>query len=363
MGALLDGLLIRRPRAGARSEHVRNRRFLFAVLPELERLTWNTQKDRPVQSAGRFVTGAKPFREEFRRDGMGRFDVSYLPLNPRSRQILETDRWTAWDVVLDVWPDVFAWGVLLVPKDLKPGERRPVVVCQHGRNGVPLDTVDRQSRPITISQPSSPTEASSPSRRTTCIAARTAIAGCAARRTTSTRRCSRSSSASTSGFSTGWQTLPMVDPERIAFYGLSYGGETAVRVPTILEKYCLSICSGDFNQWTRKVAATDQPFSFMRTIEWEMPYWNMGQHLRLRGDGVLDGAAAVHGRTRPPRSAWAAINGSPTSMPRSRFLYAQLGLADRTGIEFFQGGHTINGQGTFKFLHEHLRWPEATQER
>lgn len=31
-----------------------------------------------------------------------------------------------------------------------------------------------------------------------------------------------------------------VDPERIAFYGLSYGGETAVRVPPVLEKYCLS---------------------------------------------------------------------------------------------------------------------------
>ena len=49
-----------------------------------------------------------------------------------------------------------------------------------------------------------------------------------------------------------------------------------MRVPPVLEKYCLSICSGDFNQWTRKVAATDQPFSFMCTIEWEMPYWNLG---------------------------------------------------------------------------------------
>jgi hypothetical protein len=28
-----------------------------------------------------------------------------------------------------------------VPKDLKPGERRPVIVCQHGLEGVPEDTV------------------------------------------------------------------------------------------------------------------------------------------------------------------------------------------------------------------------------
>ena len=41
-----------------------------------------------------------------------------------------------------------------------------------------------------------------------------------------------------------------------------------------------------------------------------------------------------------------------------RWVYAQLGLADRTEIEFFNGGHTINGQGTFEFLHRHLKWPE-----
>jgi dienelactone hydrolase len=70
-------------------------------------------------------------------------------------------------------------------------------------------------------------------------------------------------------------TLPMVDANRVGFYGLSYGGETAVRVPPILEGYALSICSGDFNTWNEKVAATDQRFSFMYSIEWEMPYFNM----------------------------------------------------------------------------------------
>ena len=27
-------------------------------------------------------------------------------------------------------------------------------------------------------------------------------------------------------------------------------------------------------------------------------------------------------------------------------------------LEFFDGPHTINGQGTFRFLHRHLNWPE-----
>ena len=36
---------------------------------------------------------------------------------------------------------------------------------------------------------------------------------------------------------------------------------------------------------------------------------------------------------------------------------AQLGLADRTEIAFFQGAHSINAHGTLTFPHKHLRWP------
>jgi hypothetical protein len=151
-------------------------------------------------------------------------------------------------------------------------------------------------------------------------------------------------------------TLPMVDASRIAFYGLSYGGETAVRVPTILEGYSLSICSGDFNSWNEKVAATDQRFSFMYTIEWEMPYFNMGEtfdyaemaYLMLPRPFMVERGH----NDRVGRDQWVAYQ-----YAKVRWLYAQFGLADRTEIEFFNGGHTINGQGTFQFLHKHLNWP------
>ena len=52
---------------------------------------------------------------------------------------------------------------------------------------------------------------------------------------------------------------PFVDPQRIGFYGLSYGGKTAVRVPPLLDQYALSICSGDFNEWIWKVSRDDAP--------------------------------------------------------------------------------------------------------
>ena len=50
--------------------------------------------------------------------------------------------------------------------------------------------------------------------------------------------------------------------------------------------------------------------------------------------------------------------GSPTSTPRCSYLYDELGLGDRTEIEYFNGPHEINGQRTFEFLHKHLSWPK-----
>lgn len=157
-------------------------------------------------------------------------------------------------------------------------------------------------------------------------------------------------------------TLPFVDPARIAFYGLSYGGETAVRVPPLLEGCCLSICSGDFNDWARKVTATGTDSSFMFTVGWEMPYYNMGNTFNyaelaylmvprpfMVGQGHHDGVAP---------DGWVAAE-----YAKVRWVYDHLGLADRTAIEFFNGGHTIHGRGTFDFLHRHPDWPEPEGPR
>ena len=338
------------------SGHVRDQRFLFKVLPELTALKWSTEKTRPTLPAEQFIAGARPYREQFRRDGIGVFDAPYISLNPRTRRISETNQWTAWDVVLDVWPDVFAWGVLVVPKNLAAGERRPVVVVQHGRNGLPRETIDR------FTSAYNNFGGALADRGFIVFAPHNLYRGEDRYRWLS--RKANTIRATLFSFILGqherileWLgSLPYVDSSRIAFYGLSYGGETAVRIPAILEKYALSICSGDFNQWTRKVAATDEPWSFMRTIEWEMPYWNWGNTFDYaemtylifpRPFMVERGHLDLVGRDQWVSHEYGKV----------RFLYAQLGLADRTTIEFFQGGHSIHGQGTFEFLHEHLRWP------
>ncbi len=342
-----------------KSDKVRDQFFLYSVMPELADRQWTTAKSLPTHPPGKFTAGAEPYRLQFWEEAMGRLDDPLLPFNARTRRVAETGKWTAYDVVLDVFPDLFAWGVLVLPKDLKPGERRPVVVCQHGRNGLPRDTLDANNTAYNNFA------ATLAERGFITFAPHNLYRGEDRYRWLS--RKANTVKATLFSFIIAqhdqilrWlKTLPEADGERIAFYGLSYGGETAVRVPAILTNYCLSICSGDFNQWTRKVAATDQPFSFMRTIEWEMPYWNLGHTFDyaemtylifprpfMVERGHLD---------RVGLDSWVAHEYAKT-----RWLYTQLGLEDRTEIEFFQGGHSINGKGTFEFLRKHLNWPAKT---
>jgi dienelactone hydrolase len=338
------------------SDKVRNKFFLYSVMPELSESQWSTARRHPTRSAGKFIEGAKDFRRRFWEEGMGRFDEPMSPFNPRTRRVAETQKWIAYDVVLDVFPELFAWGVLVLPRDLKPGERRPVVVCQHGRNGVPRDTLDGNNSAYNNFA------AALAERGFITFAPHNLYRGEDRYRWLS--RKANTIQASLFSFIIAqhdqilrWiATLPNVDSDRIAFYGLSYGGETAVRVPAVLDRYCLSICSGDFNQWTRKVASTEEPFSFMRSIEWEMPYWNLGN--------TFDYAEMTYLIAPRPfmveRGHLDRVGVDPWvsyEYAKTRWLYAQLGLEDRTEIEFFQGGHSINGEGTFAFLHKRLNWP------
>ncbi len=100
------------------------------------------------KSPDTWLTNSTALKANFWEEVIGKLPKSDLALKPTSRKVYEETKWTGYDVVLDVYPDVFAWGVLLLPKDLKPGERRPVVVCQHGLEGLPehvLHTDPKQS--------------------------------------------------------------------------------------------------------------------------------------------------------------------------------------------------------------------------
>lgn len=338
------------------SDRTRDAFFLHKLLPEFANVPWNYNLTFPLKSADAFAAGAKDYQRMFWENILGKLDDPLPALNPRARLVYDQPTWTGYEVVLDVGNEGFAWGVLLLPKGMKPGERRPVVVCQHGRHGIPSDTI----------------EGDKPAYRN--FAARLAESGFIVlaphnlyQKEEYYRMLARKGHAVQA---THWSvilrhhqqwlawlaSLPQVDAKRIGFYGLSFGGESAMRLPTLLDGYALSICSGDFNDWTRKLASTHDRKSFMFSDEWEIACFNMGNTFSYAELSYLifprpfmverghhDGVAL---------DPWVA-----SEYAKTRWFYDQFGLGDRTAIEFFNGGHTINGQGTFEFLHRHLNWP------
>ena len=485
---------------------------------------------------------------------IGRIPYDLLPPNARTRKIIDEPTHTGYEVVLDVWNSgggnpkseirnskleqkspnsgfefrasnfeftstidpqpfstVFAGGVLLLPKDLKPGEKRPVVVCQHGLEGVPMDTITEDTkvegfqyykgfssvlvkRGFIVYAPQNPYRGHDDFR-------------VLQRKSNPLGRSLYSYIIPQHQQTLNWlASLPYVDADRIAFYGLSYGGKTAVRVPPMLppresppvaqlmkekgwkrlqpggywvtskssmrncdlvfeqEKradvsltwqytgghetihigrkddevkpeeltskiaamsnhdfveimadkntsyvsdpnavgsskwfedqlfkagckrvlytrglafgiivqsdtiageqlspgYCLSICSADFNEWVMKNASYEDRYSYIFTPEYEIFEWNMGHVANYAELSTLmtprpfmverghdDGVAP---------DEWVAWE-----YAKVKRHYDKLGIGDRTELEVFNGPHTINGVGTYKFLHKHLNWPEPAR--
>lgn len=330
--------------------------YFYDAEPSLRPGKWSVEKSHPEISPLSFIERSAEYREMLRQDIIGVFDEELSPLMPRTRLVAETEKWTAWDVVLEVYPNFHTWGTLVLPKDLTPGEKRPVVVCQHGRNDLPRDTIDAgkpayndfagklAERGFITFAPFNLYRGEDDYR---WLDRKANQIGCSL----------FSFIAASHEQNLNWlTTLPEVDPDRIAFYGLSYGGETAMRLPAIMDRYCLSICSGDFNQWTRKVADPDFPKSVMKTIQWEMPYWNMGNTFDY---GEM--AGLIFPRPffveRGHHDLVSQDEFVAAEYARVRRLYTVFGFKGKTGIEFFPGGHSIQGEYSFEFLHHHLDWP------
>jgi dienelactone hydrolase len=312
-----------------------------------------------TKSLEKYDTVRKKYREIFAKEVIGQFDDKLLPANPRSRKSYEGDGWTGYEVVLDVFPDVIAYGILLLPNDLKPGEKRPVVVCQHGLEGRPQHTIGKEGYPSYKA-----------------FAARLAERGFITfapqnlyifqdRFRTLQRKANPLGKTLFSIIVpqhqqiTDWlKSLPFVDGTRIGFYGLSYGGKSAMRIPALVDNYCLSICSADFNEWVWKNASTRSPYSYAWHGEYEIFECDLGSTFNY-----AEMAALIAPRPfMVERGHFDGVAPDETvayEFAKVRYLYeARLGLGDRCQIEWFVGPHTINGKGTFEFLHKHLNWPK-----
>jgi dienelactone hydrolase len=310
-------------------------------------------------SPERWKETTRPYRDYIWDEVIGRLPSPSLPANTRTRLVYDEPKFRGYEVMLDVWPDVFAYGILLVPKNIQPGERRPVVVCQHGLEGRPQDVANPKIDSPYYHQ----------------FAVRLAEEGFVTYapqnpyigedRFRLIQRRGHPLKLALFSFILGqhqrtleWLAgLPYVDPARIGFYGLSYGGKTAVRVPPLLENYALSICSADFNEWVWKNTSIDSKYSYLLLREYDMiefDFANVVNYSDLANlmaprpfmveRGHDDGVAP---------DEWVAYEYAKVR----QFFDMKMNLPERTEIEFFNGPHTINGKGSFEFLRRHLRWP------
>jgi cephalosporin-C deacetylase-like acetyl esterase len=317
-------------------------------------------KKLETSSLEAYEKSVEEYRRFFYDEVIGRFDDELLPANPRSRKIYETEKFTGYEVVLDVWPDVFAFGILVLPKDIKEGEKRPVVVCQHGLEGRPRDVADPK-----VNNPAYNQFALRLAERGFITFAPQNLYIGGDRFRTLQRKANPLGKTLFSIMVpqhqqiTDWlKSLPFVDGNRIAFYGLSYGGKSAMRIPPLVKNYCLSICSADFNEWVWKNASTRSPYSYVWTGEYEIFEWDLGSTFNY-----AEMAALIAPRPfMVERGHFDGVAPDETvayEFAKVRHLYAaRLKLPpEDCQIEWFVGPHTIHGVGTFRFLHHHLNWP------
>ena len=330
-------------------------RFQQAILERSDTERDQYWRKLDTKSAESFIETIKPYREFFRSETIGDWEWEAVALRPRTRLIYDEPKWLGYEVVLDVHDDVIAYGTLLIPRDGQPVKNRPCVVFQHGLEGRPSDTiagdhpayhdVSRQlvEQGYVVFAPQnlylfqdrfrSLQRKSNPLGKTlfsTIVAQHRQIVRWLGER-------------------------DEVDPKRIAFYGLSYGGKSAMRIPALVPEYCLSICSADFNDWVWKNASTTSPYSYVWTNEYEIFEFGLGNHFNyaemaaliaprpfMVERGHFDGVAP----DERVGLEFAKVN---------RLYSAKLGLPDRCRIEWFAGPHTIHGKGTFDFLRENLK--------
>lgn len=308
------------------------------------------EKDGPAKAA---------LRERFHRT-IGKISDPLLPPSPKIRLLESNAKWKQYEVALDVWDGVFAWGILVVPAAAQEsGRRLPVVVCQHGLEGLPDDMVtrDTSSRKYKVYKSMALDLAE---RGYVTFSPHNPYRGEDLFRVLQRK----ANPIGLSLFSViagqhqqivNWLgSLSFVDSRKIGFYGLSYGGKTAMRIPALVEGYALSVCSGDFNEWIRKISTTRESFSYQFTKEYEIYEWDLGNSFNY-----AEMAALI--APRPFMVEYGYKDGIGTAgwigyeFGKVRKHYDLSGLGDRVEIDLFNGVHEIHAVKTYPFLDKHLK--------
>jgi dienelactone hydrolase len=286
------------------------------------------------------------------------------PLSAKSVRVYDEPAFAAYRLQIKLYDNVHAYGILCVPKGLQPGERRPVVFVSHGLAGKPEDSIglDPKARPEYSKFGMRLAE-----RGYIVFAVMIATQDNVERQKLIRR--AHPVGLTPAGMDVAkfnrsidfLETLPFVDRTRIAFYGPSYGGFTALWTGPGVPRFKVVICSGHFNDWAAKTTDLTMGTAYPHYANVEDQY-NFGM---LDGFDHSDLASLI-----APRAFMVEMGDTDGIVVEPRWAadreieqalepFRKLGIRTKGRVARFDGPHRIDGAEAYAFLDEQLNFKPA----
>ncbi|GHU15897.1 hypothetical protein FACS1894163_04180 [Spirochaetia bacterium] len=314
---------------------------------------WNKLDETSLETIEKTIEW---YRDYFMNESVGKFDDPYVDPNVRTRLFVEDEKWTAYEVELDVFDGLSAYGILMIPKDMKEGEKRPVIVCQHGLEREAKSHIKGCNYPGETIFTSELCE-----RGYICFAPQGIFT--LAHRFRFTQRLANplgknmfSIMAAQHQQIVNWlQSLPIVKKDKIGLYGVSYGGTTVMEVTPFVKEYALGICSANFNYWNYDCANILLDRSYIFNEHYEIFHFDLANTF-----DHSDMARLIAPRTfmveRGHLDGVASSEYVGFEFGKVRYYYDHcLKMPDRAEIKWIDGGHTVYVDKTAPFLDTFLR--------
>ncbi|MCZ2080241.1 MAG: prolyl oligopeptidase family serine peptidase [Bryobacterales bacterium] len=286
------------------------------------------------------------------------------PLRPRTRLVRVTDKWTGYEVLLDVFGGLEVYGHLLVPRGANKG--LPAVICQHGLDGQPKDITGIGEKPRS---PYHLFGAALADRGYVVFAPYLTVPAPQGKLINDLVRRSAPLGMMRTGIEVRklravvdfLSAQPFVDAKRIGYYGLSYGGYSTLWMGPLEPRLAAIVISGHFNDWRSKITNHELATSYLMHPDEDFYSWNALHRFThpeliaaMSPRPVMVEFAEKDGTTTPEwhQRAWKQVEA----------MSSALGVADRVEREWFLGVHEIGGMRTFEFLDKWLR-PELSSSR
>ncbi|MGE0608176.1 MAG: alpha/beta hydrolase family protein [Pirellulales bacterium] len=310
---------------------------------------------RDTSSVAAYEKSVEPMREKLWEVYGGKpYDAPAL--DAKEELLAEFETHNAYRVRLTSFEQVRQYGILLVPKGLKPGERRPALVCVHGMAGTPegvcglTEQADYHNR----------------------FGQQAAERGYVVLATLNMNNAQKQSWLDRKGTMVGQRMHALevykttravdylcsradVDTGRIGAYGISWGGRTVMNLAALDRRIAATAISGHFNDLIPKMLTpAPQYTAYIQTAEGYSFFW---RHAQVFTDAdvvsLICPRAVFIEQGRDDKVAFWEM--SQKAFNEVQPLYAALGIADRAVYSIFEGGHEVRCVEAFAFFDEQLK--------